>query len=337
METETKVDNKQLEINKDIFAYWKLGTFIVLMIFIFVIAAFLWILNNHSAETAYFLSIIQSNETLVSLSSIGVLIGFVFAYFYFLFYIEQHHAFIFLEHTKEAKTGTSVYMIYRTIQYVLPFLLVYLIFVNKDFISSAILLILYLITALAFKPITEVFLRIIYNYKTLENLETRKYKDSITTLKTTAITNVHDGINRIKTRNLSNKSLKEQLEPYKEFLPMLLNLTVSELIVKKSGIHLKNSTMVLTLMFLFIALPLINIFVVAYSILTLIWWYWTISVVFIGFPQNKLDVHLKNGKVYKSVYKVETSPDGYYEYLNKDNEVINIKRDEIEKEITITE
>ena len=338
MDSETKTDHKQLEINTDILDYWKLGTFIVLMTFIFIISAFVWILYNHSTETTYFLNLIQSNLTLISLSSIGALVGFVFAYFYLLFYIEQHHAFIFLESTKEAKTGTSVYMVYRAIQYALPFLLIYLIFVDKDWISSAILLILYLLTALVFKPIAEVFLRIIYNYKTLESLETRRYKGSLTNLKTMAITNVHEGITKIKTRNLDHKSLKERLEPYKEFLPILLNVTVSELIVKKSKFHLKNSIMILTLMFVFIALPAhINILVVAYAILTLIWWYWTIGVAFIGFPDNKFDVYLKSGKVYKDLYKVETSPDGYYEYLNKNNEVINAKRDEIEKEITVKE
>ena len=95
MDSETKTDHKQLEINTDILDYWKLGTFIVLMTFIFIISAFVWILYNHSTETTYFLNLIQSNLTLISLSSIGALVGFVFAYFYLLFYIEQHHAFIF--------------------------------------------------------------------------------------------------------------------------------------------------------------------------------------------------------------------------------------------------
>lgn len=326
-------------INPNVFGFFKKSVFIILLILVLLVSAFIWILCNHASESTYFLNFVESKDTLVSLSAIGFILGF----FYLFYYIEQHRSSLFLEESKAAQTSISVFMLFKLLTFILPLTIIYLIVIDNAYAQVVVLIVVYLITALVFKPLANDFLKIMYNYKILDSLEPQNLIKSPGAASSLAKTHVADATRLKVSPSNGDSPVRAALKPYVPYLPAWIKIIVTHSIVKESGPFLKSSIIALTFMTIFIMLPAIasnyfndlNSFIILYILLTLIFWFWVISVTFFGFPEAKLDVYLKNGKVYEKVYKVETNPSGFYEYLDKDSQVINVKREEIEKEITI--
>lgn len=319
-------------VNKDVWAYWKKSTFIVLMTFFLIAGALIQVYFNYNPEITFFATYVESSQLITSIGSIGSILGFVGAYLYLLFYIEQHNAFIFQENTKEAKISTAVYMLFRLANYCVPILIIGLVLIPKAYVQAGILVAILLITTFIFKSITEDFAKILNNYKALESLEPANLLEPLGKSREKAKDDLKEQINKIKTKTYAGSSIRELLKPYLVYIPAIVSGVIL-IIVKKGGPHLKNSMMALTFLTIFIALPAhFNILVVAYMVLTLIFWFWTVSVVFAGFPQSKERISLKNKTIYSNVYKIEDNPKGYCLFLNEENKLLTIKKDEIERE-----
>jgi hypothetical protein len=213
----------------------------------------------------------------------------------------------------------------------MPFLALYLLLVPHAYLQVVVLIATYSVTALLFKPICIDFVKAINNYKTLEKMEPATLIGPMKELQIKARGDLQTLLIRIRKRE-GAIPIKELLHAYLEYVPSLLYGVVFT-IIKQGGPHLKNSIAALTFLCVFILLPSgFNVLVIAYLVLTLLFWFWAVSVVFVGFPQNKIDIELKNGQLYKDMYKVEDNPNGYCLYLDSTNQILNIKKDEVRLE-----
>lgn len=251
---------------------------------------------NHSKETLYFLNLINSNPSLgiYWISFVGVLLG----YLYLLFYLEKWGIYTFIDQSKGAQEGALVFMAYRLTYYILALIIIYLLFVNYDIFGSFIMLII-LAIPFVLKPLMTDFKNIVLDYKTLE------------TLKSEPLTGIIGNLIKQKPSNGILITILRSISP-----------------------HTNNSLAVLPFIVIFVALPAgVNPIVIAYAVLTIIFLFWINSVVFGNIPQDKVNVFLKNGKIYENMYKIAVSPQSDFEYLNNSNEVIHIQGSDIEKEL----
>lgn len=325
-------------LDKNIIRYWKRSSFIVLLAFILMTTAIILAVLNISTDAAFFLGYLQSSDALKSLGSIASIVGAIAGYLYLLFYMEQHNAFILKESTKEAKITIEAFMLFRMVNYLVPVLVVYLVLVAKAYLYAGIVLAPLAITELVFKPITRDFTNILYNYKSLEALEPTNLTTSLQKNGQQAKSDMKNIMTKVKDRNRSQPFLRTILLPYKDYVPAWLYGTVW-IIIKQGGPHVKNSIALLTFLTVFIMLPAgltaVNVVVVAYIVLTLLYWFWTSSVAFSGLPEGKLNVKLKDGKLYEKVYCIEDNPEGYHLYLNAENTALKVLNNELEKEMPI--
>ena len=323
------------QIDPNVWGYWKRGTFIILTIFILTLFAIAIAFVSWKGDYSYFMTHLQSSDLLTSIKSIVAVAGFIGAYLYLLFYLEQHHAFILKEDNKEAKLGVQLFMAYRLLNYLVLFLLIYFVFVSKAYLQAGIVAGLFLVTTLVFIPISENFAAMICDYKILETLEPRHLLESTKSMMEIAQGDLGNLHKKVKERKQGESRLQGLLGPYVPHVPTLL-YGVVWIMIQKGTPHLKNSTAILTFLSVFLMFPFgFNPIVIAYTVLTLIFWFWMICVVFVGFPVCKLNIHLKNGKEYKEVYKVEDNPAGYCLYLDSGNTLIRVENTELEKELPL--
>lgn len=322
-------------LDKNIMEYWKRSSFIVLLAFILITTAIILAVQNIRPNAAFFLGYLQSSDVLRSWSSIASIVGVIAGYLYLLFYMEQHNAFILKESTKEAKLTTEAFMLFRMVNYLVPVLAVYLVLVDKAYLYTGMVLGLLAITELAFKPITKNFTNILYNYKSLEALEPANLTGPLQKSVQQAKSDMKNMMAKVKNRDRTQPFLRTILLSYKDYVPAWLYGTVWT-IIKQGGPHVKNSIALLTFLAVFIILPTglsaTNIIVVAYIVLTLIYWFWISSVVFSELPEAKLNVKMKDGKLYEKVYRVENNPEGYHLYLNAENAILKVLNSELETE-----
>lgn len=327
-----------IQLDRNITGYWKRSTAIMILVFVLITFSIVLAYLTLKLDAEFFLNYLQSTGSLTSPWSIVSLLGFVGGYLYLLFYIEHHQAFIQKENTKEAKLTKEVFMLFRMMNYFIPVVVIYLIFVSKAYLLAGVVLALLAITELAFKPIAKDFQNIIYNYKSLEVLEPANIYGPVTKSRERAFDDLHNIREKVKERKKDESILRTILQPYARYVPAMLYGTVWT-IIKQGGPHVKNSIVLLTFLVMFIMLPTglnaNNIIVVTYTVLTLIYWFWTSSVVFSGFPECKLEVHLKDGRLYEKVYRIEDNPEGYHLYLDAKNNILKVKNDELEKEIPL--
>lgn len=323
-------------LDKNAIGYWKYGSLIVLVVFGLTVLAIILAIVNLKPDSAFFINYLQSLITLKSWGSITSIIGVIAAYLYLLFYMEQHQAFIPKEKTKEAKITIELFMLFRIINYIVPLLVLYLILVPKAYLYAGIVAGAFFMTTFAFTPISTYFEYIRSNYRTLEVLEPANIIDSI---KKSMVQNKSDFKNlrsKVKNRDKNQSFLKILLLPYKGYIPAFIYGTLWT-IIKKGGVQVKNSIILLTFLTIFIMLPTginsVNALVIIYIELTLFYWFWISSIVFSGLPEVKIDVKLKDGTFYESVYHIQDNQDGYLSYLNAQNEVLNVPKSNIEKEI----
>lgn len=279
---------------------WKgilISFFSWILLIIFLICA----IYNHSTESSYFLNLITSIQSL-SISSISFVGVLLLGYFYLLSYLEKWGMYIFIDQSNGAREGTSVFMAYRTMTYLLPFLILYLVIVNRDVLGSGILIILSIVTFFVIKPLITNLKNIMLNYKALEALEAQEASA------------FNGSIGSILKQIMSNNSLISKL---RHAVPQAYNVLAA-----------------LPLIIAFIAFPYgINPIVIIYAILTILVLFLTYGVAFGNVSKNKVNVFLKNGKIYENMYMIAASPKGDFEYLNNNNEVIHIQGKDIEKEL----
>ena len=286
---------QEITLDRNIMGYWKRSSALMLIIFALITAAIVLAYLNLNTDSAFFLSYLQSTNSLTSYGSIASLVGLVAGYLYLLFYIEQHQAFLLKEKTKEAKTAIEAFMAFRIINYLMPIVVIYFIFVSKAYLLAGVVLGLLAVTELVFKPIVKDFLNVISSYESLENLEPANLLEPITKSMEQARRDSHNMSSKVRERKKGESFLRAIFLPYKDYIPAMLYGTVWT-IIKQGGPRVKNSIALLTFLAVFIMLPVglnvSNVIVVAYVVLTLIFWFWTSSVVFSGLPVCKLDVHL---------------------------------------------
>jgi hypothetical protein len=281
---------------------------------------------------------LQALITQKSWGSIISIIGIIAAYLYLLFYIEQHQAFITREKTKEAKITIELFMFFRIINYIAPILIIYLILVPKDYLYASIMAGALVITDFVFKPITKYFNNMLTNYRSLEALDPANIIDSLQKSVTQSKNDIESFWVRVKNLNKNQPLLKTLLLPYKQYIPAFIYGAV-RYTIKNGGPQVKNSLIILTFLTIFIMLPIgfevANVLVIAYVELTLLYWFWTSSIIFSGLPESKVSVWLKDGKHYDNVYCIEDNPEGYRLYLNSDNVILKVFNSNIEEEMPV--
>ena len=326
-------------LDKNAMGYWKYGSLIVLLIFCFTLFALILAILNLNPDGTFFVNNLQPLIMQKRWGTITSIMGIIAGYLYFLFYIEQHRAFVLKEKTKEAKITIGLFMLFRIINYVALVLVIYLILVPKVYLYAGIVAGALVITEVVFKSIIKYFNNILSDYRTLEALEPAKITSTLQKLMTQNRSDIKDVWSKVKNRDRSQSFVKTLLLPYVGYMPAFIYGTVRIMIIKKGGTHVKNSIILLTFLTIFVMLPAgldaINGIVIAYIELTLLYWFWISSIVFSGLPEYKVNVKLKDGKLYDKVYCIEDNPGGYRLYLNSDNVVLRVDNSKLEEEIPI--
>lgn len=283
------MSNPTTDVEASVRTYLKKGVTISIVSLGLLIFFLLYPIINPSTYYSYFLNLMKSGQSL-SISSISFVGVLLLGYFYLMFYLEKWGMYIFIDQSKGAREGASVFMVYRTMTYILPFLILYLFVFNHDYFGPVILIILYLVSFFVIKPLITNLQKIMLNYKALEELEASVSKP------------------------ICNDYLIFML---RSAVPQTYNILVA-----------------LPLIIVFIALPYgINPIIIIYAILTIIVLFLAYCAAFGNASKNKVNVFLKNGKIYENMYEIATSPKGDFEYLNNKNEVIHVQSNDIEKEL----
>jgi hypothetical protein len=257
------------------------------------------------------------------LKNIWWIIISVFVYFSFFEYLKKHSLFVFSEEHKESRYFSFVFSLYGFYNFIvlLFILLPYLFFIKKAYFEIFILLLLYILTKILFLQLLKSYVNIIHNYSLLESMQPKKVKNLLQNIINLA---------KLDLKNLVYSKSKLSLEKYKKYITPFMSSIVLFIMHKTS--LFQSTIFTLTILSLVLSSLLnFNLLSSFYIILTLIIWFWIISIISVGFPRKKIEIELVTKEKIRNVFLIEDNPKGYYLVLTKRNQIIKIMKNSVVK------
>ena len=257
----------------------------------------------------------------VPVSTITIVTTGIVVYMSLLYYLSNKKTNI-LEESEGGnilKYTSTIFSIYGIFNYLILIPLEIYLVISQDFLQALLILIAFLFIRLIMIPLIDSYNDILYDYKALEGIQvdSSELKELSKNIKTPENIEWLKVIKQIPIAMFAyiNRRYKPSLNKVFKYISSL-SYTAS--------IALVLLIPILGFVYEF------NIFTIIYLSLSVLMWFWMVSIVAEAFPQRE-NVELFNGETISKVYIIEDDSKGYLIALDKNQELIKIVKTSIAK------